>query len=109
ELYFERGGPIHRFMQRLALSWGLRLSIRHRIVGFLILTWVPLLLFAWMEGRALGSKPSESFLKDFGTYARFFLAVPLLIVAESVIGPRLTGAGLHFVRGGFIRPDDYPA
>jgi hypothetical protein len=109
ELYFERGGPIHRFIQRLFRSSGVHLSMAHRIVGFLLITWVPLLLFALIEGRALGSGPKDSLLRDFGTYARFFLAVPLLILAESVVGPRLTGAGLHFIQGGFVRPEDYPA
>ena len=109
DLYFERGGPIQRLTQQLFLRWGLKVSVYHRILGFLLITWVPLLLFAWIEGRALGSEPRASFLLDFGTYARFFLAVPLLILAESIVGPRLTGAGLQFVQGGFVRPEDYPA
>lgn len=110
ELYFERGGPIHRFVHWLFLRWGIELSVGHRIVGFLLITWVPLLILAWIDGLALDlSAPKASFLLDFGTYARFFLAVPLLIVAESVVGPRLRGAGLHFVQGGFVRPEDYPA
>jgi hypothetical protein len=109
ELYFERGGPIQRLTQRFADRLGLRLTIRVRIIGFLMITWVPLLLFALIEGRALGASPKESLLQDFGTYARFFLAVPLLIVAELVVGPRLREAGLQFVHGGFIRPEDYAA
>ncbi len=109
ELYFERGGPVSRFVQRLALRLGLKLTVRVRIVGFLLITWVPLLLFALLEGRAVGASPKESLLQDFATYARFFVAIPLLILAESVVGPRLTGAGLRFVQGGFVRPADYPA
>ncbi len=109
ELYFERGGPVQRFVQRLTSRLGLELTVPVRIVGFLSITWVPLLLFAVMEGRALGASPKESLLLDFGTYARFFLAVPLLIVAELVVGPRLREAGLQFVHGGFIRPEDHSA
>ena len=108
ELYVERGGLMYRFMHRCFLHWGIHLSVGHRIFGFLVITWVPLLLFALIEGRALGSGPQGSLLQDFGTYARFFLAVPLLILAESVVGPRLTRAGSHFVHGGFVRPEDYP-
>ncbi len=33
----------------------------------------------------------------------------MLIIAELLIGPRLTIAGLHFVRSGLVREDDYPA
>src|SRR5690349_681435 len=109
ELYFERGGPVSRFVRRLALRLGLDLTVRVRIVGFLLITWVPLLFFALLEGRAWGASPKESLLQDFGTYARFFLAVPLLIVAELVVGPRLREAGLQFAQGGFLRPEDYAA
>jgi hypothetical protein len=109
ELYFAQGGPAYRLTRRLAQHGGISHSIGVRILGFLVLTWVPLLCFAVIEGRALGASPRESLLLDFATYARFFLAIPLLIVAEPVVGPRLAGAGLHFVRGGFVRPEDYPA
>lgn len=45
---------------------------------------------------------------DFATYARFFLAVLLLFIAEVVVGPRLRTAGLHFVQANFVRPEDLP-
>ena len=109
ELEFELGGPAYRLMQRIGLIRGAGPSIGRRVVGFLLITWVPLLLFSLIEGRALGPTPRESLLLDFATYARFFLAVPLLFVAEVVAGPRLRGAGLHFVQGGFVRPEDLPA
>lgn len=109
ELYFERGGPAYRLMQRLGIVRGDDPSIRRRIVGFLAITWVPLLVLALIEGRALGPTPRESFLLDFATYARFFLGIPILVLAEVVVGPRLAAAGLQFVRGGLVRPADYPA
>lgn len=109
ELYFERGGPIQRFGQRLATKWGLGHSVHVRILSFLIVTWLPLLIFALIEGRAWTASPREALLLDFATYARFFLAVPLLIVAELIVGPQLRAAGLQFVHGGFIRADDHPA
>jgi hypothetical protein len=109
ELYLEHGGPIQRFTQRFVERSGLKLTVRVRIIGFLLITWAPLLLFALMEGRALGSSPKESLLQDFATYVRFFLGVPLLIVAEFVVGPRLREAALQFVHGGLVRPEDLPA
>ena len=93
ELEFELGGPAYRLMQRVGLIKGAGPSIGRRSVGFLLITWVPLLVFSLIEGRALGPTPRESFLLDFATYARFFLAVPLLFVAEVVAGPRLRSAG----------------
>ncbi len=109
ELYFERGGPIYRLMQRIGIIRGDDPSVRRRILGFLAITWVPLLLLSLLDGYALGPTPRQSFVLDFATYARFFLAVPLLFVAEVVVGPRLTAAGLQFVQAGFVRPEDYPA
>lgn len=109
ELYFERGGPAYRFMQRIGIIRGDDPSINRRILGFLAITWVPLLLFSLLDGYALGPTPRQSFLLDFATYVRFFLAVPLLFVAEVVVGPRLTAAGLQFAQAGFVRPEEYPA
>lgn len=109
ELYFERGGPSYRLMQRVGLIRGDDPSVSRRVVCFLAITWLVLLLISLFEGYALGPTPRQSLLLDFATYARFFVAVPLLIVAEVVIGPRLTAAGLQFVQGGFVRPEDYPA
>ncbi|HET6489342.1 MAG TPA: hypothetical protein VFG28_06225 [Syntrophales bacterium] len=107
-LYFERGGPAYRLMQRIGvIKEGP--SILRRIVIFLALTWVPLLVLSFLEGLALGQTPEQSFLLDFATYARFFVAFPMIIVAEMIIGPRLTVAALHFVRSGLVREEDYPA
>ena len=108
-LYFERGGPAYRLMQRLNVVKGDDPSIARRIVIFLALTWLPLLILSFLEGIALGPTPEQSFLLDFASYARFFVGFPMLIIAEVVIGPRLTIAGLHFVRSGLVREDDYPA
>lgn len=109
ELYIERGGPAYRLMQRIGLIRGEDPSIRRRIVAFLAIMWIPLFVLAFWEGVALGPTPKESLLLDFAAFARFFIAVPLLFVAEVTIGPRVTAAGLHFVRAGLVRPEDYPA
>ncbi|MDB5339212.1 MAG: hypothetical protein JWN70_4831 [Planctomycetaceae bacterium] len=109
ELYFERGGPSYRLMQRIGLVLGEDPSVRRRIIGFLALTWIPLLILSVLEGRALGATPEESFLLDFASYARFFIAMPLLIIAEVIIGPILTAAGMQFIEGDFVRKEDYPA
>ena len=109
DLYIERGGPAYRLMQRMGLIRGEDPSVRRRVVVFLAVTWLPLLIFAVWEGLAIGPTSRESFLLDFATFARFLIAVPLLVVAEVVIGPRMTSAGLQFVRAGLVRPADYPA
>jgi hypothetical protein len=109
ELYIEQGGPAYRLMQRIGLIHGEDPSIRRRIAAFLAVTWLPLLIFSLAEGVAWGPNPKESLLLDFAAFARFFIGVPLLFVAEVTIGPRVTAAGLHFVQAGLVRPEDYPA
>ena len=109
ELQFEMGGPVYRLLQRIGLIKPDDPCLVRRIVCFLLITWVPLLLLSLIEGRALGPTPRESFLLDFAAYARFFLGIPLLFVAEIIVGPRLRTAGLHFLRAGIVRPEDTPA
>jgi hypothetical protein len=96
-------------MQKIGLIRNSDPSIARRIVAILLITWVPLLAFSVFEGRALGPTPQESLLLDIATYARFFIAMPLLFIADIVVGPRLRAAGLHFVEGNFILPADLPA
>lgn len=109
ELYFERGGPSYRLMQRVGLIRGDNPSVHRRVLAFLAITWVPLFILSALDGFALGPTPRQSFLLDLATYARFFIAVPLLFVAEVVVGPRLAAAGWQFVQAGFVRPEDHPA
>ncbi|MGH9651353.1 MAG: hypothetical protein ACRD3I_12895, partial [Terriglobales bacterium] len=109
ELQFEMGGPAYRLMQRFGLIRGEGPAVARRIAAFLLITWIPLLAFSLIESRAIGPTPRASFLLDFSAYARFFLAVPMLFVAEVLVGPRLRTAGLHFLRADFIRQEDLPA
>jgi hypothetical protein len=109
DLYFERGGPTYRLLQRIGLIRRDDPSVKRRILCLLLVTWFPLLLLTAFEGHALGPTPRQSFLLDFATYARFFVAAPLLIVAELIVGPWLRTAGLRFVDAGFVQPSDYPA
>ena len=106
ELYFERGGPAYRLMQRIGVIQGDGPSVERRIFFSIAVAWMPLLVFALLDGRALGPTPRESMLLDFATYARFFLGVPLLLIADVVVGPRLTAAGLRFIGDGFVGQSD---
>jgi hypothetical protein len=103
EPLFELGGPAFRLMRRIEVIQGSGPSIGRRSAAFLIITWVPLLVFASLERHAIGPTPRSSFLLDFATYARFFIAVPLIFAAESVVGPRIRAAGIRFIRGGIVQ------
>jgi hypothetical protein len=109
EPIFELGGPAFRLMQRIGVIRGGGPSIGRRTVAFLVIAWVPLLVFASLEGHAIGPTPRSSFLLDFATYVRFFIAVPLIFAAEVVVGPRIRAAGIRFIRGGIVRAEDRAA
>src|SRR3954468_19137295 len=66
-----------------------------RAVGAMIIAWVPLALFTALRGGD-DSRPLRSLLHDFGAGARFLVAVPLLIAAESRCLPRLVRIAEHF-------------
>ena len=109
EPIFELGGPAYRLMQRIGIIKGRGPSIGRRTVAFIFIAWVPMLLFATLEGHAIGPAPRSSFLLDFATYARFFIGVPLIFAAESLVGPRVRLAGLRFVQARIVQSEDHSA
>jgi hypothetical protein len=108
ELVFELGGPAYRLMQRIGVIKGAGPSVLRRSVAFIAITWLPLLVLTALDGgHAPGPNPRSAFLLDFATYARFFLAVPLIFAAERVVGPRMRAAGLRFIHAGIIRQESH--
>jgi hypothetical protein len=108
---FVAPGPERRLIERVGIRRkdARRWSLPRRIVTLVFITWMPMCIFALLQGTALGPSPRASFLLDFATYARFFVALPILLAADVVVGSRLREAGLHFVRDDFIRHEDLPA
>jgi hypothetical protein len=70
---------------------------------------LPLLILSIIEGVAWGERVTIPFLYDIAAYTRFLIAVPLLVIAESIIGPRLAEVTFHFIRSGRIAEEDYTA
>jgi hypothetical protein len=74
---------------------------------FALLTWVPLLVLSAMQGAAFGHAVSVPLLSDFSAYTRFLLAIPLLIVAEIMLGPMVAEAAEQFITSGLIEKKDF--
>src|ERR1700740_2578083 len=47
------------------------------------------------------------FLCDFSCYTRFLLAIPLLLLSESILGPRIAEAAAHFIASGVIQEKNF--
>jgi hypothetical protein len=100
------GGPLFAFQKRIGLTKGVPPRIKLRALLAATITFVPLLILSALQGRAF-AHVEVPFVRDFSTYSRFLLAVPLLILAEHILGPRLAAAAAHFVDAGLVHEKDY--
>ena len=102
------GGPLYRIEKRLKLI-GERSPQVLRVAGLSIfVTWVPLFILSAMQGAAFHTTTVVvPFLRDFATYTRFLVAMPVLILAETFLGPRLAKAAAFFVTSGLVLEKDY--
>lgn len=101
------GGPLDRLQRRLGLMKLEAPLIVRRALVFSLVAWLPLLILSALEGTLL-TNVKIPFFYDLSAHVRFLLSVPLLIVAEVVIGPRIVAATSHFITSGLIPEDRYP-
>ncbi|WP_158791764.1 hypothetical protein [Granulicella sp. L60] len=101
------GGPTYRLETRVGLIRANSTRILRRALLSILLTWIPLSIFSAVQGYATGHMVPVPFLHDFAVHARFLLAVPLLLLAETLLGPRLAHAASHFVDSGLILEKDF--
>lgn len=84
-----------------------RREARWRIAVAIAIAWIPLVVLALVGS---GAEPFSSFLKDAAVHARFLLAVPLFIVADYVVLPRLDAMASYFGETNLVpasRRDEY--
>ena len=82
---------------------------KYRVVALVLLTWVPLVILAAFGDVRSGGRGTLSLLFDYTVSVRFLLAVPVLIVAEGVIWPRVVDLFHYLVRGGVVAEARVPA
>jgi hypothetical protein len=83
------GGPLFQLLLRAHLSDETLTLVRQRVMIFVIITWLPLLVLAALEGNAWGGNVAVPFLQDVEANTRFLVALPLLIIAELVAHQRM--------------------
>lgn len=101
------GGPFFNLQKRVGLIKQNTNRIKRRALLAAAITWLPLFLLAAMQHRAFGHSVPVPFVRDFSTYTRFLLAIPILILAENILGPRIAGAAAHFISSGLVIEKDY--
>jgi len=83
------GGPLFQLLNRARLSGTALELVRKRILFFVLLTWLPLLLLAAVDGHLMGGGVAIPFLMDVDVHVRFLVAMPLLIGAELIVHQRI--------------------
>ncbi len=106
-LLLMEGGPLYTIEKRVGLIKAHAPVMVRRAILAATLTWGPLLILSLIEGTAFGHSVPVPFLRDFSTYTRFLLALPLLLLAEIVLGPRIAGSAEHFVTSGLVIEKDF--
>lgn len=101
------GGPLFHIEQRVGLIRQNTPLLKRRAALAILLTSVPLFVLCLIQGTAYGTKVAIPFLRDFTVYTRFLLVVPLLLVAESILGPRIAEAAQQFVKSGVVPEKEY--
>lgn len=91
------GGPLYGLLLRVGLVEPPLRRLRLRMLVFVALTWVPLLVRTMIDGTAVDGV-TIPFLYDIETYARFVVALPLLVYADVVLHRRLGAAVVQFGR-----------
>lgn len=103
------GGTMHKLLKRFGRVDDRDHLFLRAAVACAVVSWLPLLLLSIFEGVAWGDKVTNPFLYDPAAYTRFLVAMPLLVIAESIIGPEISEVALHFLHPGRITQDDHPA
>jgi hypothetical protein len=85
------GGPTQEVQARLGLAAPGQVLVARRVAVFLLFTWVPLLVLTAIEGTLWDNGKSTGLLVDYGAWARYVVAAPLMIAAEAMAGRMLGG------------------
>src|SRR4051812_10000680 len=75
-------------------------STRERALMVIVLAWIPLVAFSAIDG-------GTTTLTAAMCVARYLIAAPLLVLAESTGGRRLTSFARHFAIGNFVAERDH--
>ena len=100
------GGPGAAMIRRLHLVRPERTEGLGRTALILVVvTWVPLFVLCLLEGVAF-RHATIPFIYDIAAHTRFFLAVPVLVLADLPVGARIRAVMRHFIVAHLVRDDD---
>lgn len=101
------GGPLYQLLLRARLAREPLDLVRRRMVVIPALAWLPLLALSLVERHAIGGV-TVPFLTDVEAYARFLIAIPILLIAELVVHRRLWRIVQQFRERGIVTLSSQP-
>lgn len=101
------GGPLYQLLLKARLARPPLELLHRRMLAIPALAWLPLLALTLLEGRALGGV-AVPLLLDIETYARFLLAMPILLLAEPILHARIRDIVQQFHERGVVPPESMP-
>lgn len=97
------GGPFAKLQAALRLAGTEQRYVRRRLIFAVLVTWVTLAVLAAIQGRAIGPTWRESMLLDVAMYARYLVALPLLILATPGFRRKLQTIVHHFLEADLVK------
>ncbi|MCX7098818.1 MAG: hypothetical protein NTV43_13030 [Methylococcales bacterium] len=102
------GGPWDRGLSFTGLNKPGPRFLGLRLLALWVVCWLPLLIFSAKAGYLYGTAVHIPFLHDFVVHTRFLFTMPLLVIAERAIAPKLGVVIRHFFSSGLIPEDNLP-
>lgn len=100
------GGPPLRLQRSLGLIEPGRPLVARRALLALLIGWLPPAVLAVGYLLISADQSAKTLFSDYGFHARFLVAVPALIFAESECIPRLGKIANHFAEAGLVAEPD---
>jgi hypothetical protein len=97
------GGPFARLQTAVRLAGTEQRHVRRRVIFVVLATWVALAVLAAVQGHAIGPSWRESMLLDAAMYARYLVALPLLILATPGFRRELRTIVRHFLDAELVK------
>ncbi|MGL6108687.1 MAG: hypothetical protein ACRC2B_01170 [Rubrivivax sp.] len=81
------------------------LGAARRALFLALLTWLPIVVWAFVAGRVPGADPGESLLQHYGVHVRCLIVIPLLILAEPMLQSTAKAIAARMAASASAKPD----
>jgi hypothetical protein len=104
-----KGGPFHRILGYLKLTDEDQLPSLRAVILLVMLAWLPLALLTMAQALVSNRAASWGFFLDWTTYARYCIAIAVMVYTERYANERLTLLIDNFSRTRLVADSGLPA